>query len=432
MKRKVYEFLALLSIIFLFILMITGSIRLTYGDLTLKDYSMYLYINGGLGLILYICSKIKNCKFNKFEIFVFILMILSCLSLINAIDINIAIFGKNNRFEGLLVLLTYDVLLLNAISIKNRKYIKIIIFLIFIYCFINVFYGLYQTKFFPWSSIFEIKKIWHYASGFLGNSMYYGTLTAITYGIIFGIFIKSDIGYKKYLLTVLLLISSIGFIISGAMSSFVGLFVIYIISLIQIIILLVKKKKNSIIHLVSFVIAVVSFLSIFVIYSKDFPHVKNDILEMLGQTKNVSKGKIEETYGTGRIYIWENTIKKIKDAPITGYGIDNFRLVFDSKLIDQISNTIVDKAHNDYLQKMLCEGVIAGISFVIFLLFIFYKCIRSELSPLYYGLFMGFTIYSIQAFFNISVTRVAPIYFIVMGLLIGGLYEKTKHNHSGI
>ena len=33
-------------------------------------------------------------------------------------------------------------------------------------------------------------------------------------------------------------------------------------------------------------------------------------------------------------------------------------------------------------------------------------------------LFLAFTAYSIQAFFNISVTRVAPLYFIIMGLLV--------------
>ena len=432
MKSKVYEFLVLLSIIFLFILMITSSIRLTYGDLSLKLYSTCLEISGLLAFLIYIFGKIKNFKFNKFEIIIFIMMLLSCLSLINAIDINTAIFGKAKRFEGLLVILTYDVFLLNAISIKNKKYIKIIISLIIVYSFVNIFYGLYQTKFFPWSSIFEIKKIWHYACGFLGNSMYYGTLTAVFYGIIFGIFIKCNVGLKKYFLAILLLISTIGFIISGAMSSFVGLFVIYLVSLIQIIISLIKKKKNSLVHLVSFFIAVGVFVLIFFLYSNNFPHVKNDLLEMIGQTKSVSQGKIDETYGTGRIYIWKNTIEKIKEAPITGYGIDNFRLVFDNKLIDQISNTIVDKAHNEYLQKMLCEGVIAGVLFIVFLIYVFYKCIRRELSPIYYGLFMGFTIYSVQAFFNISVTRVAPVYFIITGLLIGGLYEKTKYSNSSI
>ena len=93
MRDKVVELFSFLSIFFVLILMFFSSIRITYNSLILKDYSMYLYINGGLGLIIYVCSKIKNFKFNKYEIIVFIMIILSCLSLINAIDVNTAIFG---------------------------------------------------------------------------------------------------------------------------------------------------------------------------------------------------------------------------------------------------------------------------------------------------------------------------------------------------
>jgi len=56
--------------------------------------------------------------------------------------------------------------------------------------------------------------------------------------------------------------------------------------------------------------------------------------------------------------------------------------------------------------------------FIIFILIIFFKGLKKDLSPKYYGLFLAFIGYSVQAFFNISVTRVAPIYFIIMGCLI--------------
>jgi len=425
MRNKVIEFFSFLSIIFVFILMILSSIRITYEYLSLKDYSMYLYINGGVGLLLYICSKIKNFKFNKYEIIVFIMIILSCLSLINAINVNTAIFGKINRYEGLLVWLTYYILILNAMNIKNKKYLYIIIGFISLYSLINIFYGLYQVEVFSKPSLFKVKNSWYYARGLLGNSMYFGTLSSIFYGLILGIFIKMKLGIKKYLMTVLLLISSLSVIMSGAMSSLVGVIIIYILCLIEIIILIIKKKENSFIYLGSFLVGIVAFLSVFFVYTINHPHIKNDILELFGQAKSsISEGKVEKEYGTGRIYIWTKTLEKLKEAPITGYGIDNFRNAFDSKLIDTVSKKIVDKAHNDYLQKSLCEGIISGIVFIIFLLIIFFKGIFSRLSPLYYGLLIAFISYSVQAFFNISVTRVAPIYYIIIGLLIGKI--KTK------
>ncbi len=427
MKNKVIEFLSFLSILFVLILMINGSIRVTYSSLSLKEYSMYLYINGGLGLLLYICSKIKNFKFNKYEIIIFIMILLSCLSLINAVDINIAVFGKTNRYEGLLVWLTYYILILNGMNIKNKKYLYIIISLICIYMGTNLFYGLYQVGVFSKPSSFKLLRAWQYARGFLGNSMYFGSLSCIFYGLILGLFIKVDVGIKKYLLAVLLLLANLTIIMSGAMSSLVSVVVINLLCLIEIIVLIIKKKKNRFIYLASFIIGIISFITVFMVYTINHPEIKNDIREMFGETKStIDTGKTEDVYGTGRIYIWKKTIEKIKTAPITGYGIDNFRLAFDSKLIDTVSKRVVDKAHNDYLQKALCEGIISGIVFVAFLLIVFFKGIFKNLSPAYYGLILAFTCYSVQAFFNISVTRVAPIYFIIIGLLIGKLCKKEQ------
>ena len=422
MKKKVIEFSSFLFVIFLLIFIITSSIRMAYTPFKLKDYSFYLSIYGSIFFIIYIISKIKNFKFTKLEIIIIIMMILSCLSLINAIDIDTAIFGKMNRKEGLLVWLTYDLIALNCINIKNIKYIKTIIFFICLYSIINIIYGLFQVGLLK-TDLFKIKNSWHYVRGFLGNSMFFGTLMNIFYGIIFGLFLKSELNYKKIILYIFLLIANLGIILSGAMSAIFALFAMYFIVLIQLIISIIKKEKNSILSLIFLIVSIISFGVVYKFYSLHDNHLVKDVSEFKDESKSVFHGKINDNFGTGRFYIWRKTIEKIKIAPITGYGIDNFRLAFDSKLRDS-HNLIVDKAHNDYLQKALCEGIISSIVFILFLLIIFFKLVFKNLSPIYYGLFLAFTCYSIQAFFNISVTRVAPIYFIIIGLLIGRIYEK--------
>ena len=427
MGKKVIEFLSFLSIFFILILVISGSMRVTYFDLRLDQYSMYLYINGALGLILYICSKINNFKFSKYEIMVFILIMFSCLSLINAIDFNTAIFGKVNRNEGLLVWLTYYIVILNAMNIKNKKYLYIIISLVLGYSLINIFYGLYQVGILKTPSLFPIVGKGIYARGFIGHWNFYGTLMCIFYGLILGFFIKTDLNLKKCLLFIGLLIANFGIIIGGAMSSFATVITISVICLIQIIVWIIKKHKNRYLYLISFIVGILSFILVFKIYTPSHSTVQNDVSKMFNEATDIVKtGDAKDTYGTGRIHIWKNAIEKIKVSPITGFGIDNFRLAFDGKLIDISSGSVVDKAHNDYLQRGVCEGIISGVYFVIFLLTIFFKGLFKKLSPLYYGLFLSFTCYSIQAFVNISVTRVAPIYFIVIGLLIGKLSENTK------
>ena len=67
---------------------------------------------------------------------------------------------------------------------------------------------------------------------------------------------------------------------------------------------------------------------------------------------------------------------------------------------------------------MICEGVITGILYVIFLVLLALNNYNSK-DELYYALFLGFISYSIQAFFGISITRVSPVFFIIIGILMG-------------
>ena len=423
--KKVLEFINIIFIILLFILIINSSFRITYNmNYNLNDYSKYFSIFGIIELILYIVSKIKNFKFNKLEIIVIILMILSCLSIFTSINIEDCLFGKINRREGLFVILTYYLLILNCMNIRNKKYIIVIIILISLFSLINIIYGLFQVGII--NSNLDIKNKWYYARGLLGNSMYFGTLMSIFYGLILGLFIKVNNINKKIILFVLLLIASLGIIMSGAMSSIISVIIIYLVILIESIVLVIKRNNYGKYLLKILIISIILFISIFKLYSINNNNLKNDLLEVKNQTNSISKGNVSDNFGTGRVYIWKNTINKIIEHKGIGVGVDNFRNAFDSKLLDPISGYIVDKAHNDYLQKMLCEGVIAGLLFIIFLLFIFFKLLLKNINSIYYGLFLSFTMYSVQAFFNISVTRVAPIYFIIIGLLVGCIYERSN------
>lgn len=425
MKEKTLEFLNFILVIMLLIVMFVSSLLLTFSrSFTLKDYSFCLIIIGIIGLITYIVGKIKNFKFTKFEIVIFILMAFSILSLFTAININDALFGKVNRREGLFVVLTYYILALNCMSIKNRKYIKIIFISICLYAFMNILYGLFHARILE-TTFFPVKKTWrNYAAGFLGNSMYFGTLMSIFYGLSIGLFMKISGIKKKIVSYILVLISSLGLIISGAMSAFVAAIFINLVMLYHIVTEFIKKEKDWFYHLLLLTFCFLSFVLILLIICHKNTYLKNDIYELIGETKLIVTGTVKEDYGTGRIHIWKNTIDKIIERGGIGVGVDNYYNAFDGKLIDIKTNLRVDKAHNDYLQKILCEGIISGIVFVIFLCVIFFKCLSKNLSSIYYGLYLAFTSYSVQAFFNISVTRVAPIYFIIIGLLLGINNEK--------
>lgn len=431
MKNKTIEAITFIYITVFLVVMLNLVIKTVYLSISLEAYSEYIYISGGIGLLLYIISKIKNFHFNKYEIIVFVMIILSCLSLISAIDINTAIFGKTGRFEGLLVWLSYYIFILNAMNIKNKHYLQVIAFIISAHMLSNIYFGLYQLGIFHKPTSFYVNSVTSYATGFLGNSNFLGSLSTIFYGLILGLFIKVEFGWRKFFLLIILLIANLGVLINGAMSAIVAIIAINCVCFIQIIAWLIKKKKNSLIYLGSLIVGIISFVSVFYIYSLNNTKIKNDIGEMLDQTKSVIVDKkAEDNYGTNRFYIWRKTLEKIDEVPLTGCGIDNFQNFFSDPIITEKYVIFVDKAHDDYLQKAICEGIISGIVFVVFLLMIFFKGLISKLSPIYYGLFLAFTSYSVQALFNISFINVAPIYFIIIGLLIGGLKKKECENEE--
>ena len=414
MKEKVVELFSFILVVLLFILMFISSIRITYTTFSLKDYSNYLILIGILGLIIYIISKIKNFKFNKYEIIIIFLMTLSYCSLINCLDLNTALFGMVNRYEGLFVILTYYILILVSMNIKNKKYISIILFLIIIIGLSNLLYGLLQVGILNINSIYVVNKF-NYAYGFLGNHMYFGTLMSICLPLVLGIYLKSNNIIKKIIYFILILFFSLGVMIGGAMSTIVALVFVILLIIFEVIKDLKIKNKKTFSNFIFLIITMFCILIGYINFNSEF---KKDIFELKNEVVSILNGNIEENFGTGRIYIWKNTIDKFKENWLTGIGIDNFKKAFNPPLLDHMG-LIITKAHNEYLQKLLCEGLFSGGLYIIFLLIVFFKNLIKKKNSLYYSLFLAFTSYSIQAFFNISVIRVAPIYFIIIGLLIG-------------
>ena len=78
---------------------------------------------------------------------------------------------------------------------------------------------------------------------------------------------------------------------------------------------------------------------------------------------------------------------------------------------------IADNAHNVYLHTLVSSGILGLIPYLLLCLLVFIKGLRSK-DNLTLILLGGFVAYSIQAFANISVIQVAPIYYIIMGLML--------------
>ena len=148
---------------------------------------------------------------------------------------------------------------------------------------------------------------------------------------------------------------------------------------------------------------------------KDLNTTKNETIEL-------SRGNYNENYGTKRVEIWRQTIEEVPKYLIHGIGIDNFSLIKNGYPV-MIGYNAYDKAHNEYLQILITEGIFSLISYLLLFGFILIKGIISSFKNKKVYLLLPVLGYLVQAFFNISVIEVAPIFYICLGLLI----ERKKY-----
>ena len=75
-----------------------------------------------------------------------------------------------------------------------------------------------------------------------------------------------------------------------------------------------------------------------------------------------------------------------------------------------------DKVHNEYLQILITEGIFCLISYLVMYGIICIRGMKNSFKNKEIYLLLPVIGYLVQAFFNISVIEVAPIFFIALGL----------------
>lgn len=365
-------------------------------------------------LIIYICGILKKkFKITITDILVYILAILGIISTIFAIDVKKSIFGEVIRYEGLLALFYYYLLFLNVKNIKREKYKKNIIKVLINTTIVTFIYSLLQVY-------TDLPNIMHFSKPYMaigtnGNPNFYGSYMVMLSLIPIVLYLTK--GEKKYF--ILSIIFFIGLCLANSSGPFLGFLLAYIFFF-----LVFFKKINIKKFLFLTVILVGMFFTVdkTVVYvhqikfnnkiSVDY-NIKKEIANSVNNYKN-------QNIGNGRIRIWKNTIPAVKEHFWIGCGIDNFALVYPQK-----NYLVYDKAHNIYLQMLVTNGIFALVTYCAICLNIFLYGFKFK-KPIQIALFIAFVGYSIQAFANISVIDVAPIFFIILGLLYTYVPKKRK------
>lgn len=395
-----------------------------------KEFSIglrYLSISNLIVFLVIFINKKKNKKLSDFKkpIYLGILLcaIFGIIATIFAVDKTMSLEGAEERYEGLYTILYYLTIMLLSTFVSD-KYKKNVVKAILICGAIQAIYSICQCF-----SLFGVKQVLQpfrvydenvkaevyrneiWAIGFTKNPNFFGSYMLLCLSYSLGLFMDNKKIWKKIVYAILSGIFMFCLLSSNAASCAVGLIIVFA----YILIYCLKKKYYKKLITVFFILLSITCLTKIV----GKTNLIEDMVVIGNEATQVAKGNLDNTYGTKRMYIWKETINIVPKHIWHGVGIDNFRKAFDGKpLIYRNGQKVVayDKAHNEYLQILVTQGLFALASYLFIYGYVVHLGIKNSFKNNEIYLILPIIGYLVQGFFNISVIEVAPIFYIALGL----------------
>ena len=396
------------NILFLLVTGFLFTFRLSTYKLNATLYIPLLIINIII-IILYLLFKKKNkekIRFKSFDFFLIIFIIFTLISSILSINTSDAFFGRVGRYEGFFQIMYYiSLFFISSFLDKEEK--KVVSYAIITLGLCEVIQAHIQKfDLFGVPVIHNDGKPW--ATGYTCNPNFFGSLSVLVLSIVIGLLFDSKTKKVKIIYFILISIFTSGLLISDTLSALVGLIVL----LIYVFTYALNKKKKL---LFLILMLIISLLTLIESLTKKTDLI-NDLIKTKDQSIEIAKGNVQDNFGTNRMFIWKETIKVVPDNLTYGVGVDNFYYAFGDRPLSR-KHRYFDKAHNEYLQILVCEGIYALVSYLIFIFIILIKGIKYSFKKETLFFVAPVIAYLVQAFFNISVIEVAPIFYICLGLL---------------
>ena len=372
--------------------------------------------------LLYIIKTAKFSTINKLrtaDVLLLIMGALGVISVIFAINKDMAIDGMYGRYEGIFSILTYYALFYTASNIKDEKEKKILLFVIISILVFSSIVGIITGL----GGFDSVNRAWkNVASIPYGNPNFFGTIATLTVAAGIGIFIFFN--DKKYtLLGIFTYISGVMAVYSCDSSGpIVGNIMVFLLVLVLQTVLCIKQKdKKAFLHFAGkFLLTIILYIGILFLmnYLRD-GRIAN---EFNHNAENLKGGITADSFMTSRMKIWKAAFREFPNYWLHGVGVDNFYYVSEYAGINT-SKIYYDKAHNEYLQIMLTEGLASAVIYISFLFVLFIKALKSfkenvaSHAWLYLCCLTAFFAYISQAFFNIRIIHVTPFFWIICCLM---------------
>lgn len=131
-----------------------------------------------------------------------------------------------------------------------------------------------------------------------------------------------------------------------------------------------------------------------------------------------------------RVYIWDRTLRLVRERPWLGWGLETLREVFPYDRASMVHYfgprpVIVDKAHNDVLQMAVSIGVPGAMAYALFWSLVVVSALRlwrrsgGTARVLAAGWLAAIVSYLVQAQFSFSAVALAPLVWLFAGAASG-------------
>jgi len=225
-------------------------------------------------------------------------------------------------------------------------------------------------------------------------------------------------GRLRFLLLIPLLLSLSVLLLSYVEAGIVGVFGGGLLT-----IPIVAAKKNRIRGILAIGVGAFLVIALILVYffGSRFSGFIYEAAELL-------HGHWDDSFGSGRLYIWRNVLDMVPERLMLGGGPDTLvlrgELYFEryDENLDLLLRSIVDTAHNEYLNILVNQGLPAMLLYLAALIYSAVQWVRTAPSSPAVALCGGMVLcYCVQAFFGISAPITAPYFWLALGLLLAAL-----------
>ena len=177
----------------------------------------------------------------------------------------------------------------------------------------------------------------------------------------------------------------------------------------------ISKRKKKILWCAMIAAGILAAAAVFFVdFGSGFLHQLHELLH----------GRADRSFGSGRIQIWSEVIQRIPEQILFGSGPDTMiraGLQGFSKVKEDLGTVVVakiDAAHSEYLNILFHQGILALAAYLGVLISLAHKWIRnSGADAVTAALGAAACAYCIQALSGISMFIVAPLFWLILGLL---------------